>query len=252
MTFDGKAVLITGAARGIGLACAEAFADAGARVMLTDIDAGEGTAAAHQIGPAALFHEVDVCRMEQMQAAADRAAEVFGGIDILVNNAARALGGVVDEVDEARWQTVIDTNLTGVWRGMRACVPYMRKRGGGAVVNMSSVQGLRGFKGWAAYAAAKGGINALTVQAAVDLAPLNIRVNAVAPGTIMTPLNEKVFAEAEDADKLIETWTRAHPLGRFGDPEEVARTVTFLASDAASFITGEVLRVDGGLAVRGE
>ena len=252
MTFDGKAVLITGAARGIGLACAEAFADAGARVMLTDIDAADGAAAAQQIGAAALFHEVDVCRMEQIQAAADRAAEVFGGIDILVNNAARALGGVVDEVDEARWQTVIDTNLTGVWRGMRACVPYMRKRGGGAVVNMSSVQGLRGFRGWAAYAAAKGGINALTAQAAVDLAPLNIRVNAVAPGTIMTPLNEKVFAEAEDADKLIETWTRAHPLGRFGDPEEVARTVTFLASEAASFITGEVVRVDGGLAVRGE
>jgi NAD(P)-dependent dehydrogenase (short-subunit alcohol dehydrogenase family) len=135
---------------------------------------------------------------------------------------------------------------------MRVCVPAMRAQGGGAVVNISSVQALRGFKGWAAYAASKGGINALTQQAAVDLAPAKIRVNAVAPGTIMTPLNEKVFATVADPQALIETWNRAHPLGRFGQPEEVAELVLFLASDRASFITGEIVRVDGGLVVRGE
>ena len=147
---------------------------------------------------------------------------------------------------------MLSTNLTSVWRGMRVCVPEMKKRGGGAIVNMSSVQALTGFSGWAAYAAAKGGINALTQQSAVDLAPHKIRVNAVAPGTIMTPLNEKIFREHPDPEALIRTWNEAHPLGRFGQPEEVAEAVLFLASDRASFITGTIMRVDGGLLVRGE
>lgn len=252
MRFEGKVAFVTGAAQGIGRACAETILAEGGRVMLTDVDGETGRAAAAALGERAAFIGVDVQSMDQMQAAADLTVAQMGGIDILINNAARALNGVVDEIEEDRWNTVIDTNLTGVWRGMRACVPHMRARGGGAVVNMSSVQGLRGFKGWAAYAAAKGGINALTVQAAVDLAPHGIRVNAVAPGTIMTPLNERIFKEAEDGQALIDEWNRAHPIGRFGEPEEVARTVAFLASEEASFITGEIVRVDGGLAVRGE
>jgi NAD(P)-dependent dehydrogenase (short-subunit alcohol dehydrogenase family) len=180
------------------------------------------------------------------------AVDRYGRIDVLVNNAAQAIGGVVDETDEATWDRVMTTNLTSVWRGMKVCVPEMRKRKKGAIVNMSSVQSLAGFKGWAAYAAAKGGINALTQQSAVDLAPFGIRVNAVAPGTIMTPLNEKVFREHPNPDELIATWNRAHPLGRFGEPEEVAELVAFLASDRAGFITGEIVRIDGGLIVRGE
>jgi NAD(P)-dependent dehydrogenase (short-subunit alcohol dehydrogenase family) len=178
--------------------------------------------------------------------------EAFDGIDILVNNAARAIGGRVDEIDEASWNTVINTNLSSVWRGMRVCVPEMIKRGGGSIVNISSVQSLAGFKGWAAYAAAKGGINALTQQTAVDLAPLKIRVNAVAPGTIMTPLNQRIFDTIDDPQTLIDTWNRAHPIGRFGEANEVAEAVVFLASERASFIIGEILRVDGGLVVRGE
>src|SRR5207249_4263166 len=203
-------------------------------------------------GGEAVFIRTDVTSMSDMEAIAKTAVDLFGSIDILVNNAAQAIGGVVDEIDEATWNRVMTTNLTSVWRGMKVCVPEMRKRKKGAIVNVSSVQALAGFKGWAAYAAAKGGVNALTQQAAVDLAPYGIRVNAVAPGTIMTPLNEKVFREHPNPEELIAIWNRAHPIGRFGQPEEVAELVTFLASDRASFMTGDIVRVDGGLIVRGE
>lgn len=252
---SGKTAIITGAAMGIGRACAELMAEAGAAVVVADINDAAGMAVVASIenrGGRALFVHTDVAITADTARMAEVAAAHFGGVDILVNNAARAIGGVVDEIDEESWQTVINTNLTSVWRGMKAVVPLMRQRGGGSIVNMSSVQSLTGFKGWPAYAAAKGGINALTQQTAIDLAPARIRVNAVAPGTIMTPLNEKVFAEAADPAGLIETWNRAHPLGRFGQPHEVAELVLFLASDKASFITGEIVRVDGGLVVRGE
>ncbi len=250
-----RVAIITGAAMGIGRSCAIAMARQGARVFIADIDAAAGEATRAEIdatGGNAHFIRTDVTSLADMEAIAATAIDRYGRIDILVNNAAQAIGGVVDEIDEATWNRVITTNLTSVWRGMKVCVPQMRKQKKGAVVNMSSVQALAGFKGWAAYAAAKGGINALTQQTAVDLAPFGIRVNAVAPGTIMTPLNEKVFREHPHPDELIATWNKAHPLGRFGQPEEVAETVVFLASDRASFITGEIVRVDGGLVVRGE
>jgi NAD(P)-dependent dehydrogenase (short-subunit alcohol dehydrogenase family) len=252
---SGRVAIVTGAAMGIGKACALALARSGASVVLVDIDVPAGEAARAEVaaaGASAVFVRADVNSMADIEAAAAAAVAEFGGIDILVNNAARAIGGKVDEIDEATWNEVISTNLTSVWRGMKACVPIMKQRGGGSIVSMSSVQSLTGFSGWAAYAAAKGGINSLTQQAALDLAPHKIRVNAVAPGTIMTPLNERVFREHPDPDALIRTWNEAHPLGRFGQPEEVAEAVLFLASDRASFITGTILRVDGGLMVKGE
>jgi NAD(P)-dependent dehydrogenase (short-subunit alcohol dehydrogenase family) len=253
--FEGRVAVVTGAAMGIGKACAEAFARGGGSVVVADIarDVGqETTDAINRAGGQAIFVTTDVTSMADMEEMARAATAAFGGIDILVNNAARAIGGRVDETDEATWNLVMTTNLTSVWRGMRVCVPHMIARGGGSVVNMSSVQSLAGFKGWAAYAAAKGGVNALTQQSAVDLAPLKVRVNAIAPGTIMTPLNQRIFETVADPQALIESWNRAHPIGRFGEPEEVAEAVCFLASERASFITGEILRVDGGLVVRGE
>ena len=252
---DHRVAIVTGAGMGIGRASALALARAGAAVTIADIDeaAGEKTKAdIEAAGGRALFVKTDVASFADAEAATAATVAAFGRVDILVNNAARAIGGVVDQIDEAGWNTVISTNLTSVWRFMKCVVPHMRRQGGGSIVNMSSVQSLRGFHGWAAYAAAKGGINALTQQAAVDLAPAKIRVNAVAPGTIMTPLNEKVFREAADPQELIDRWNAAHPLGRFGEAEEVADTVLFLASDRSSFITGEIIRVDGGLAIKGD
>ncbi|WP_048645661.1 SDR family NAD(P)-dependent oxidoreductase [Nitratireductor soli] len=252
---DGKVAIVTGGAQGIGKACIEALAVRGAEVVIADIDGEAGERLARTIdsgGGKAVSIACDVGSMASMEAMAAAAEARFGGIDILVNNAACALSGVVDAIDEALWQSVINTNLTGVWRGMKVCVPSMRRRGGGVIVNMSSVQALVGFAGWPAYAAAKGGIDALTRQTAIDLASAGIRVNAVAPGTIMTPMNERIFAEVEDAEALRRSWNEAHPIGRFGQPEEVAETVAFLAGPRASFITGEIVRVDGGLAIRGE
>lgn len=252
---DGRVAIITGAAMGIGRACAVQMAKEGARVILADIDVKAGEETAQEIAQSsgtAIFVKTDVSSMRDMEAMAAAAVDRFGTIDVLVNNAAQAIGGVVDEIDEATWNRVITTNLSSVWRGMKVCVPVMRKQKKGAVINMSSAQAFAGFQGWAAYATAKGGVNALIQQSAVDLAPHGIRVNGVAPGTIMTPLNEKVFREHPNPDELIATWNRAHPIGRFGQPEEVAEAVAFLASDRASFITGEIVRVDGGLIIRGE
>jgi NAD(P)-dependent dehydrogenase (short-subunit alcohol dehydrogenase family) len=252
---DHRVALVTGAGMGIGRASALALAHAGAAVTIADIDEDAGRQTCADIeaaGGRALFVRTDVRAFADAAAATEATMQAWSRIDILVNNAARAIGGVVDEIDEAAWNEVISNNLTSVWRFMKCAVPHMRRQGGGAIVNMSSVQSLRGFHGWAAYAAAKGGINALTQQAAVDLAPAKIRVNAIAPGTIMTPLNEKVFREAADPKELIERWNAAHPLGRFGKADEVADAVLFLASDRSSFITGEIIRVDGGLAIKGD
>lgn len=250
-----RAALVTGAAVGIGRASALALAREGAAVTIADVDVAGGEKTKADIeaaGGRAFFVRTDVTSFTDAKAATEATMKAFGRIDVLVNNAARAIGGVVDEIEEDDWNRVISTNLTSVWRFMRCIVPIMRKQGGGSIVNMSSVQSLKGFHGWPAYAAAKGAINSLTQQTALELAPAKIRVNAIAPGTIMTPLNEKVFREAADPQDLINRWNAAHPIGRFGEAEEVAELVLFLASDRSSFITGEVIRVDGGLAIKGD
>jgi NAD(P)-dependent dehydrogenase (short-subunit alcohol dehydrogenase family) len=250
---EGKVAVVTGGASGIGRATARALAAEGARVGIADVEEAGGqrvAAGIREAGGDAFFRRTDVRSMADLEAVTGEAADRHGRLDVLVNNAAVAVGGSAGEMAEEDWLAVLDVNLSGVWRGMRAAIPRMLAKGGGSIVNLSSVQGHVGFVGWAAYAAAKGGIDALTRQAAVEYAPLGIRVNAVVPGTIMTEMNETIMRESDDGGAVMAGWVAMHPVGRVGQPQEVAAAIVFLASDDASFITGESLRVDGGMVVR--
>jgi NAD(P)-dependent dehydrogenase (short-subunit alcohol dehydrogenase family) len=250
---EGKVAVVTGAASGIGRATARALAAEGARVGIADVDeaGGERVAAGiREAGGDAFFRRTDVRSMADLEAVVAEAAGRQGRLDVLVNNAAVSVAGSAGEMSEEDWARVVDVNLTGVWRGMRVAIPRMLAQGGGSIVNLSSVQARVGFLGWAGYAASKGGIDALTRQAAVEYASRGIRVNAIVPGTIATKMNERIMAESPDPDAVMANWVAMHPMGRVGQPEEVAAAIVFLACDDAAFVTGELLRVDGGLVVK--
>ena len=250
---EGKVAVVTGAASGIGRVTALALAAEGARVGIADVDEGGGEAVAARIreaGGEAFYRRTDVTSLADLEAVVGQAADEHGSLDVLVNNAAVAVAGSVGEMAEEDWAWVVDVNLSGVWRGMRAAIPRMAAQGSGSIVNLSSVQAHVGFVGWAGYAAAKGGVDALTRQAAVEYAPRGIRINAVVPGTIATEMNERIMRESPDPAAVLAGWTTMHPMGRVGQPEEVAAAIMFLASEEASFVTGELLRVDGGMIVK--
>jgi NAD(P)-dependent dehydrogenase (short-subunit alcohol dehydrogenase family) len=239
--------VVTGGASGIGRAAAEALAAEGAWAVIADVDEENGFATAEAIGEA-LFVKTDVGAGEDVRSLIEEVVRRYGRLDVLFNNAGISVPGRVAELSEEEWARVLNVNLSGVWRGMRYAAPVMIEAGQGSIINNASVQALIGVPGWAGYAASKGGVVALTRQAAVELAPSGIRVNAIAPGTILTPMNERIFARAPE---LAARWQAEHPLARLGRPQDVAAAVVFLASDDAGFITGECLRVDGGLVVNG-
>ena len=246
---EGKTAVITGAADGIGHAIAIGMAREGAHVVMGDIDDAKGEAAAAALrgeGFHADYRHCDVAEEADIAALIGFATEHTGRLDVLVNNAAIAIGGMpVHEMTDAEWHRLIAVNLTSVFRGCKYALPVMIRQKGGSIINMASAQGHVGLDGWTAYAGAKGAVMAMTRQMAVEFGPENIRVNSISPGTINTPMNEKVIAEL--GDHVARAWVKMHPIGRIGRPEEVAEAAIYLASDAAGFTTGIDLRVDGGL-----
>jgi NAD(P)-dependent dehydrogenase (short-subunit alcohol dehydrogenase family) len=250
---DGKVAVVTGAAAGIGKAAALALGREGARVGIGDVDEPGGASVAAEIaagGGEAFARRTDVRVSADVEGLVRAAVDRYGRLDVMVNNAGVAIGGAAGEMSEDDWNRVIDVNLSGVWRGMRYAIPEMLRTGGGSIVNTSSVQSMVGFVGWAGYAASKGGINALTQQAAVEYAARGIRVNAVVPGTILTEMNERIMQESGEPDRVMADWVAMHPTRRVGTPDEVGAAIVFLASDESSFVNGELLRVDGGMIVQ--
>ena len=241
--FSDKVVVVTGAANGIGAACARLFSASGARLALWDIDAAAAQALAAELGNEAKSIRCNVASRSEVEAATATTLAAFGRIDVLVNNA-----GIFRNVDfldhsEDDWDAVIGVNLKGAFLVGQAVAREMAKSGGGAIVNMSSVNGVMAIPTIASYNASKGGINQLTRAMALSLADRGIRVNAVAPGTIATELAQKAVLGSAEARERIMSRT---PMRRLGEPGEIASVCAFLASDAASYMTGEIVVVDGG------
>jgi NAD(P)-dependent dehydrogenase (short-subunit alcohol dehydrogenase family) len=238
-----RRILITGAARGLGLACATRFIAEGAKVMLADVLSDEGEAAAKTLGPNAGFTACDVSDRAQIAAAIEATVARWGGLDVLVNNAGIAPRGDILDTDPALFDRVIAINLTAAFHATQLAAPHMIKGGRGVVINMSSVNAVLTIPTLLAYNVAKGGLNQLTKNTAIALAPHNIRVVGIGPGTILTELARNAVLSDDAARRMIMSRT---PMGRAGEPEEIAAIAAFLASDDASYITGETIYADGG------
>ncbi|RKY03694.1 beta-ketoacyl-ACP reductase [Candidatus Poribacteria bacterium] len=243
---EGKVAAITGSARGIGKAIAVLFAKEGAKVVVSDVDDEAGKRTAEEIrgiGCEAIYVHCDVSDPRDAEGLVKAALDAFGALDILVNNAGITRDALLVRMKDEDWQRVLSINLTGVFNCTRAAARAMMKRRSGCIINISSVAGIVGNVGQANYSASKAGVIGLTKSAAKELARWGIRVNAIAPGFIMTEMTAKL--PEQEREKLLSTI----PLGFPGEPEDVAKAALFLASDAARYITGQVIQVDGGIAM---
>ncbi|MGE5244452.1 MAG: glucose 1-dehydrogenase [Betaproteobacteria bacterium] len=247
MSFTGKSVIVTGATSGIGRATAQAFVREGAAVVLVGRDqaALREVSTASAAGARVVTCAVDVTAADAPARLVDTAIEAFGGLDVLVNAAGIIASAGLEATTDELWDDMMAINLRAPFRLMRAAAPHLAARRG-AVVNVSSVNGLRSFPGVLAYCVSKAGVDHLTRCAALDLAPLGVRVNAVNPGVTVTNLHRRSGMKEEQYAAFLERSKTTHPLGRAGQPEEVAELILFLASDRAAWMTGETIPIDGG------
>ncbi|MDB5971300.1 MAG: family oxidoreductase [Hydrocarboniphaga sp.] len=246
-----KVCLITGGARGLGLAAAEALLAEGAKVMITDLDRAEGEAVAKTLGANAVFQQQDVTRREQWGEVLDALIARWGRLDVLVNNAGVAGIADIESISAEDWARTIDVNLNGVYLGTQAAIARMKHSGGGAIVNIASIEGLIGEAGLPAYNASKGGVRLFSKSTAIHCARsgYGIRVNSVCPGFAETQMVSGALAALapETAQMFAQKTLARIPMGRFARPAEIAAAVLFLASDESSYMTGSDLVVDGGM-----
>lgn len=252
-TFSDRVVIVTGGALGMGKATAIEFAREGAAVCVADVNEQSGEAVVakmKEVGGSGLFVQADVSQGADCQKVVRETVAAFGGIDVLFNNVGIQPPNSylrAEDTPEELWDRIIDVNLKSHFLMAKYSIPEMRKRGGGAIINNASVQGLQSMKGVPPYAASKGGVLSLTRQLAVEYAAENIRVLAICPGTIDTEMVRAVAAqESDDVDAVLREYGKSHPIGRIGTGQDIANVVLFLASDKASFMTGEYVCVDGG------
>lgn len=243
--FENKVALITGGATGMGRATAIEFAKNGAKVVIADVaDAKETVDAITSAGGEAIYVKTDVSKSADVKALVEKTVSTYGSLDYAFNNAGIELGGkLTADVDEEEFDKVISINLKGVWLGLKYEIPQMLKQGKGVIVNTSSTAGITGVPSLSAYTASKHGIIGLTQVAAIDYGKQGIRVNAVIPGPIKTPMLEGTMGNSKTAKDKIES---ALVMGRIGEPQEIANAVIFLCSDGASYVNGTALAVDGG------
>ena len=245
MSFEGKIVVVTGAAQGIGAATAELFLEKGARVACLDVAPARDKDTENR-----LCVPCDVSRADQVERAFRQTLDRFGRIDVLVNNAAVQTYGSVEETTEEEWDRVQAVNVKGAFLCAKQALPGMTAQRDGVIVNVSSVQALMSEEHVAAYATSKAAMLGLTRSIAVDYAPYNVRSSAVCPGSVGTPLLQWAADQSGDPEAMMEEIRGMHLLNRIADPNEIAHLIAYLASDEASFITGQAFRIDGGLGVK--
>ncbi len=243
-----KVAIITGAADGIGLEMSRAFANEGAIVVMSDINIDKCKVEAKTIAKNSkntIAKKCDVGNTQDVNKLIEFTIETYGRIDVLINNAAVAISGNITEMPEEDWDSLMNINLKSIYRTIKATLPFMIKQKSGSIINMSSTQAFRSWHNWTAYAGAKGAMIAMTNQLAGQFGNKGIRFNTISPGAILTPMNEKRVKK--EGESFLEESKKMSPMQRLGTPNEVAMTAIFLASDEAAFITGEDIKVDGGL-----